>query len=52
VPTEAEIKAAAEAIRSRYEDSRIKLTKWPTDEELARLALEAAEKARKPIPFP
>lgn len=46
MPTDKEIAAGAKAIRDRYEDMRVRLHKSPTIEELAQLALEAAEKVR------
>lgn len=46
MPTPAEIKAAAEAIRQVFERERTQLVKW-TNEGLALAALEAAEKVRR-----
>lgn len=46
MPTADEVKAAAQAMRAAREKSRVSGGKWPSTEEEARIALEAAEKAR------
>lgn len=46
MPTDDEIKAAAQAMRALREKARVSGGKWPTTEEEAKIAVEAAEKAR------